>query len=227
MKKRFVLFAVLLCMLINLPALASFPEFTDYPSSTQGFSYYMIIKYDVSHSPSDGWYLLYIEDIYGLILNWNDCLVTPNAVLNNYTESQKASYLEKFPNATKSTNSRIEKWELTNSTDGNWVFKGVQEQGFYGLEVGGMEIKLSGYGASLYYHNFDLPIMLYSGSWDGDGYPANPIKITVREVVRQSIPVLPKTILKVGSVVLPRACLILAILLAVFLIPRFLRSWAR
>ena len=176
MKKRFVLFAVLFCMLINLPALASFPEFTDYPSSTQGFSYYMIIKNNVSHIPNQGWTLLYIEDIYGLILNWADYLVTPNAVLNNYEESQKASYLEKFPNATKSTNSRIEKWELTNSTDGNWVFRGVKEEGFYSSKVGDMTIELSGEHA-LYYHNFDLPIMLYDGSWDGEGYPANPIPI--------------------------------------------------
>ncbi len=227
MKKRFVLFAVLLCMLINLPVLAAFPEFTDYPSSSEGFPYYMIIKYDVSHSPFDGWYLLYIEDIYGLFLNWNDELVTPNACLNNYTESEKASYLEKFPNATIDINTRIEKWEFTNSTDGQWVSKGVKEQGFDGGKVGDLSIKLSGYGASLYYHNFDLPIMLSGGSWMGEGCPANPIKITVREVVRQSIPVLLKTILGVGSVVLPRACLILAILLAVFSIPRFLRLWVR
>jgi hypothetical protein len=84
------------------------------------------------------------------------------------------------------------------------------------------------YNQEILYSNFSIPS--YSGDLDvipTNPYPAEMEEVTVLETLRQAIPVLPKTILGVGSVVLPKACLVSAILLGVSLIQRFLVSWSR
>lgn len=226
MKKKFIFFMVLFCLLISFPVFAAVPEFTDFPPSSEGFPYYMIIKQDVAVDDYDGWVLLYLENPYGLILNWNNSLLTPAYAFANFSESMLSSYIERFPDVTADTNSRVEKWVFFNNTDGRWVKSGVYDEGFSYSHVGGVKIKLSGEYA-LFYHNFDIPLILANGSWLGDDYPANPFRVTVREVIRQFIPVLPRTILQVGSVVLPKLCLILAIFCGILLIKRFLLLWIR
>lgn len=56
---------------------------------------------------------------------------------------------------------------------------------------------------------------------------ANPILGGVPMILQSHLPRLPQTIMTVGSAVLPKALLILGIILVIGLIPRLIRSWAR
>jgi hypothetical protein len=98
--------------------------------------------------------------------------------------------------------------QIYHLVDGEWVYVGTDN--FSNTNY---------YGTALNYTNFDLVC--------GDHtLIANPMMGEVPMILQSHLPHLLQTIMTAGSVVLSKALLILAILLAIGLIPRLIRSWA-
>lgn len=103
---------------------------------------------------------------------------------------------------------RSRRSQIFHLVDGEWVY--VQTINFSNINY---------YGSALNYTNFDIV--------GGDhSLIANPMMGEVSLILQSHLPHLLQTIMTAGSVVLSKALLILAILLAIGLIPRLIRSWA-
>ncbi len=232
-------------MFLTVPVFAQDVPFSVLPGSENNFSYYLVVK---DGSPSFEYYVLYFNTVEYLVWDvWKEnkyeslyspyyywCNFGPESGSPNPEYPEYISKIEeKFPGINWEQEYRIEKWYFDSGED-VWVSQGTNV--YTGYSGGGnvcdlglsSTIGIGFYQAKILFSNFDLP-QFYRQIlvWEDEKKPANPFPMNLKEVIRANIQVLPRTILGVGSVVLPRACLILAILLAVLLIPRFLYSWSR